>query len=81
MVDKLQGTWREQWSTPQDVYKRQAMDYAQSVPSLSQAQRIKALSKSGKLTLEEMQDILSEIDVYKRQLSDRSYASTGKALH
>lgn len=38
-----------------------AMDYAQSVPSLSQAQRIKALSKSGKLTLEEMQDILSEI--------------------
>ena len=33
-----------------------AMDYAQSVPSLSQA-----LSKSGKLTLEEMQDILSEI--------------------
>lgn len=39
----------------------EAMDYAQSVPSLSQAQRIKALSKSGKLTLEEMQDILSEI--------------------
>lgn len=38
-----------------------AMDYAQSVPSLSQAQRIKALSKSGKLTLVEMQDILSEI--------------------
>ena len=38
-----------------------AMDYAQSVPSLSQAQRIKALSKSGKLPLEEMQDILSEI--------------------
>ena len=33
-----------------------AMDYAQSVPSLSQAQRIKALSKSGKLTLEEMQE-------------------------
>lgn len=39
----------------------EAMDYAQSVPSLSQAQRIKALSKSGKLTLEKMQDILSEI--------------------
>lgn len=38
-----------------------AMDYAQSVPSLSQAQRIKALSKSGKLTLEEMQDILRYI--------------------
>ena len=28
------------------------MDYAQSVPSLSQAQRIKKLSKDGKLTLE-----------------------------
>ena len=39
----------------------EAMDYAQSVPSLSQAQRIKALSKYGKLTLEKMQDILSEI--------------------
>ena len=39
----------------------EAMDYAQSVPSLSQAQRIKVLSKSGKLTLEKMQDILSEI--------------------
>ena len=39
----------------------EAMDYAQSVPSLSQAQRIKALSKCGKLTLEKMQDILSEI--------------------
>lgn len=38
-----------------------AMDYAQSVPSLSQAQRIKKLSKEGKLTLEKMQMILSEI--------------------
>ena len=37
------------------------MDYAQSVPSLSQAQRIKKLSKDGKLTLEKMQEILSEI--------------------
>lgn len=36
-----------------------AMDYAQSVPSLSQAQRIKALSKSGKLTLEEMQILIT----------------------
>ena len=39
----------------------EAMDYAQSVPSLSQAQRIKKLSKDGKLTLEKMQEILSEI--------------------
>lgn len=39
----------------------EAMDYAQSVPSLSQAQRIKEISKKGTLTLEKMQDILSEI--------------------
>lgn len=39
----------------------EAMDYAQAVPSLSQAQRIKELSKSGKPTLEIMQDIMSEI--------------------
>ena len=39
----------------------EAMDYAQSVPSLSQAQRMKKLSKEGKLSLEKMQDILSEI--------------------
>jgi len=38
-----------------------AMDYAQSIPSLSQAQRIKELSKMNALTLEKMQDILSEI--------------------
>lgn len=38
-----------------------AMEYAQSAPSLSQAQRIKELSKAGKLTLETMQDILCEI--------------------
>lgn len=39
----------------------EAMDYAQSVPSLSQAQRIKDLSRTGMLTLKKMQDILSEI--------------------
>lgn len=39
----------------------EAMDYAQSIPSLSQAQRIKELSKNKNLTLEKMQDILSEI--------------------
>ena len=39
----------------------EAMDYAQSIPSLSQAQRMKKLSKEGKFSLEKMQDILSEI--------------------
>lgn len=39
----------------------EAMDYAQSVPSLSQAQRIRDLSRTGMITLEKMQDILSEI--------------------
>lgn len=39
----------------------EAMDYAQSIPSLSQAQRIKELSKNGTLSLEKMQDILCEV--------------------
>lgn len=39
----------------------EAMDYAQSIPSLSQAQRIKQLSKEKKLTLEKMQEIMSEV--------------------
>lgn len=39
----------------------EAMDYAQSIPSLSQAQRIKELSKNGILSLEKMQDILCEV--------------------
>lgn len=39
----------------------EAMDYAQAIPSLSQAQRIKKLSKEGQLTLEKMQEIMSEI--------------------
>lgn len=39
----------------------EAMDYAQSIPSLSQAQRMKKLSKEGNLSLEKMQDILSEV--------------------
>lgn len=38
-----------------------AMDYAQASPSLSQAQRIKKLSRDGELTKEKMEDILSEI--------------------
>ena len=39
----------------------QAMDYAQASPSISQAQRMKKLSKQGRLTPEEMQSILSEV--------------------
>lgn len=39
----------------------EAMDYAQSSPSLSQAQRIKKLSKEGNLSLEKMENIMSEI--------------------
>ena len=39
----------------------EAMEYAQSSPSLSQAQRIKKLRQEGKLSLEKMEDIMSEI--------------------
>ena len=37
------------------------MTFAQSTPSLSQAQRIKRLSQEKKLTKDEIKDILSEI--------------------
>lgn len=39
----------------------EAMDFAQCTPSLSQAIRLKKLSAEGKLTLGEMENILSEI--------------------
>ena len=35
-----------------------AMDYAQAIPSLSQAQRIKQLSKEKQLSLEKMEEIM-----------------------
>ena len=38
-----------------------AMDYAQSTPSLSQAQRLKKLSQEGTLNLDAMRTIMSEI--------------------
>ena len=38
-----------------------AMHYTQSTPSLSQAQRMKALSREGKLTLAKMKEILAEV--------------------
>ena len=44
-----------------DVYKRQAMDYAQAAPSLSQAQRIKKLAQEGECTLDAMCEIMNEI--------------------
>ena len=38
-----------------------AMDYTQAMPSLSQAQRLKRLSREGKLTLGKMKEILAEV--------------------
>ena len=38
-----------------------AMDYAQAIPSLSQAQRIKQLSKEKQLSLEKMEEIMCEV--------------------
>ena len=55
----------------------EAMDYAQSIPSLSQAQRMKKLSKEGNLSLEKMQDILSEIK--KGEISRVTF--TNEQLH
>ena len=42
-------------------YNNLAMEFAQCTPSLSQALRIKKLSTEGKLTVQDMEDILSEI--------------------
>ncbi len=39
----------------------EAMDYAQTTPSLSQAQRIKKMSQEGTCTLEAMCDVMNEI--------------------
>ena len=38
-----------------------AMEFAQCIPLLSQALRIKKMSADGKLTVRDMEDILSEI--------------------
>ena len=55
----------------------EAMDYAQSILSLSQAQRMKKLSKEGNLSLEKMQDILSEVK--KGEISRVTF--TNEQLH
>ena len=39
----------------------EAMDYAQTSPSLSQAQRIKRMSQEGQCTLDQMCDVMNEI--------------------
>ncbi len=39
----------------------EAMDYAQTAPSLSQAQRMKKLSQAGECTLEAMCDVMDEV--------------------
>ena len=39
-----------------------AMEYAQAIPSLSQAQRIRQLSKEKQLSLEKMEEIMCELD-------------------
>ncbi len=57
--------------------QKEAMDYAQSIPSLSQAQRMKKLSKEGNLSLEKMQDILSEVK--KGEISRVTF--TNEQLH
>lgn len=49
-----------------------AMEFAQCTPSLSQALRIKKLSADGKLTVRDMEDILSEII-----FGDNVYANPG----
>lgn len=49
---------------------KEAMEYTQCSPSLSQAQRIKKLSQAGKLTTEMMRDILGEV---KKGETERVY--------
>ena len=48
-------------SQPEQRELLDAMDYAQSTPSLSQAQRLKKLSQEGTLDLTTMRTIMSEI--------------------
>ena len=43
-----------------------AMEYAQAIPSLSQAQRIRQLSKEKQLCLEKMEEIMGTADFARR---------------
>ena len=54
-----------------------AMDYSQNTPSLSQAQRLKKLSREGKCTKEAMRSIMSE---EKKSEVDK-VTLTGDKLH
>lgn len=44
-----------------------AMEYAQAIPSLSQAQRIRQLSKEKQLSLEKMEEIMCEVKKVRSQ--------------
>lgn len=44
-----------------------AMEYAQAIPSLSQAQRIRQLSKEKQLSLEKMEEIMCEVKRVRSQ--------------
>lgn len=44
-----------------------AMEYAQAIPSLSQAQRIRQMSKEKQLSLEKMEEIMCEVKRVKSQ--------------
>ena len=55
-----------------------AMDYSQNTPSLSQAQRLKKLSREGKCTKEAMRSIMSE---EKKEEQERITLSSDKAKH
>ena len=48
-----------------------AMDYAQTTPSLSQAQRIKKLAQEGECTLDAMCDIMNEIKKEEQNMDDK----------
>ena len=61
----------------------EAMDFAQCTPSLAQAIRMKKLSAEGKLTVEEKENILSEIKqkeidrvVFKNEQLHRFFPTT-----
>lgn len=43
------------------------MEYAQAIPSLSQAQRIRQMSKEKQLSLEKMEEIMCEVKRVKSQ--------------
>ena len=55
-----------------------AMEYAQAIPSLSQAQRIRQLSKEKQLSLEKMEEIMCEV---KKGENHKRWLSQNEQLH